>query len=62
MRKLLLMCFLFVFAANVSAQVKVTDQMKTAKTSSEKAVKEKEAAAKAEAAKKQELQATLKCV
>jgi colicin import membrane protein len=40
MKKLFLMCFLFAFVVNISAQEKLTDQMKKAKASSEKAVKE----------------------
>lgn len=48
MKKLFLMCFLFAFIVNTNAQEKLTDQMKTAKATSEKALKEKEAKAKAE--------------
>ena len=41
MKKLFLMCFLFAFIANISAQEKSADQMKKAKTTAEKTVKQK---------------------
>jgi colicin import membrane protein len=41
MKKLFLMCFLFAFIANISAQEKSADQVKKTKTTAEKTVKQK---------------------